>query len=66
MMGWQSIDSAPKDGTVIAAMRQGAGHSGISIIFWDGETWAGYTCEEEKRLVRFMPTHWYPIPAVQQ
>lgn len=59
---WQPIETAPKDGTVIVAISGVAGHNGYSIIFWDEDGWAGYTAEDEKRLVRFPPALWCDIP----
>jgi hypothetical protein len=62
-MGWQPIETAPKDGTIILAVKAGKGHGGYTIIFWDDDfEWSGYTAEEEKRLVKFQPTHWMPLP----
>lgn len=60
--GWQPIETAPRDGTVIVAISGVAGHNGYSIIFWDEDGWAGYTAEDEKRLVRFPPALWCDIP----
>lgn len=64
MKSWQPIETAPKDGGTIVAVRAEAGHNGYSFIFWDGDAWAGYTCEDEKRYVKFAPTHWTALPAL--
>ena len=60
--GWRPIETAPRDGTIIVAISGVAGHNGYSIIFWDEDGWAGYTAEDEKRLVRFPPALWCDIP----
>lgn len=61
---WQPIETAPKDGSVIVAIGAVPARGGYSIIFWDTfhEEWAGYTAEDEKRLVKFPPLHWMPLP----
>lgn len=61
---WQPIATAPKDGSTIVAVGCPPVRAGYSIIFWDtfNEEWAGYTAEDEKRLVKFPPLHWMPLP----
>lgn len=65
-MTWRSIkdDPPPKDGTIIVALKYGKSHNGYTLIFWDmwESEWAGYTAEDEKRLVKFQPTHWMQLP----
>jgi hypothetical protein len=62
--GWQPIETAPKDETTIVATRNEVGHRSYTLIFWSivDHEWAGYTAEDEKRLVKFQPTHWMPLP----
>lgn len=62
-MEWQPIETAPRDGRTIVAIKNDRGHRGYTFIFWDGDDgWVGYTAEDEKRLVKHQPTHWIPLP----
>ena len=64
MSEWQPIATAPKNGETIVAMRNEKGRSAPSFIFWDGaDGWVGMTADDEKRLTKFEPTHWMPLPA---
>lgn len=58
-MKWKPIETAPKDGSIIVAVRAETGRSGYSFISWDDEDgWCGYTAEDVRRLVKYQPTHW--------
>ena len=61
-MMWQPIESAPRDGTMIVACNANVPMRGYTFIFWDDDGWAGYTADDDKRLVKFAPTHWMPLP----
>ncbi len=43
MVTWQSMDSAPKDGTEILGVYAWGKNSGFdfSVIRWDGQSWTG-------------------------
>lgn len=59
--GWQTMDSAPRDGEYILAVRNEAGYSKKrpTVIQWDGDL-SNWTdgCGNE---VVSQPTHWHPI-----
>ena len=63
-MEWQPIETTPKDGTVVVAVRRGVPNPAVySIILFDKPFgWVGFTAEEEKRLCKYQPTHWMPLP----
>lgn len=54
MMGWQPIDTAPKDGTEIIVGRSGC----IDFVRWLDEFGWCDRCSDEF----FMPTHWMRMP----
>jgi hypothetical protein len=60
--GWQPIETAPKDGTIILA-----GHeTSVFDAYWDEREggWAdGATCGYDDDLITYSPTHWIPLPA---
>ncbi len=61
-MKWQPIETAPKDGRLIVAIRKGADRRGYTFVFWDGDSWAGYCKRDEIILVQAQPTDWLPLP----
>jgi len=61
---WQPIETAPKDGAVIMAIRNEEGFSGIpNFISWDEDDWRHY---QKIAYVKHQPTHWQPLPASPQ
>lgn len=61
---WQSIDSAPKDGTEILAVKDGK----VELFRYVPKATAPYwTSVGKHRLTRFEreepPTHWMPLPS---
>lgn len=73
MAAWQTMDTAPKDGTLILGAYASSGRfdADFSLISWDGKDWAGY-CDGE-RSIRAQGdcftdyhepycTHWMPLP----
>ena len=70
--GWQPIDTAPKDGTVLLLYAE-AYHRIIWGRGWyfkgvpgDGEGWIAhsfYTQPKDDMIGAFEPTHWHPLPS---
>lgn len=59
---WQSMSTAPKDGTPIMAYRDTPGFTpltGIDVIWRDGADWFFGNAAP----IPFTPTHWMPLPA---
>ena len=56
-MTWQSIDTAPRDGTEILASDYGA----IEIVSWEylPEEWFGWVNREKQFM---FPAWWQPLP----
>lgn len=54
-VGWQPIDTAPKDGTEILVYESGQ-YEGYDVEEWDVERCCWKRCDEAN------PTHWMPIP----
>ncbi len=58
---WKTIDSAPRDGEYILAVRNEKGYSRKcpNVIQWDGDlsNWTDWSGNE----VVYQPTHWNPI-----
>lgn len=52
---WQSIETAPKDGTIIDVWTQKDGR--IPNVYWDGEDWVSMYL-----MWSGIPTHWMPLP----
>ena len=63
MSEWQPIETAPKDGKYILAVRNAVGHRAVTVIVFDEVLgWVGRTVEDEKKMVKYQPTHWMPLP----
>lgn len=63
MSEWLPIETAPKDGTRIVAMRNEKGRNLPAFIHWDSEDgWCGMTVNDEKIIAIHEPTHWFPLP----
>lgn len=62
--GWQPIETAPEDGTIILAYRAANPVAVHTFIFWDchEEQWCGRGANDELLLVKYQPTHWMPLP----
>ncbi len=60
-MEWQSIESAPRDGTYILGYLAGGYGPNQSVIHWTGETWAVVPTRDYR--LSFLATHWQPLPA---
>lgn len=58
--GWQPIETAPKDGTWILAVRSEGRPSHQTIVRWDHVDWPDNWSDGE---YTFCPTHWMPLPA---
>jgi len=60
MMGWQPIETAPKDGTLalIVQQRSASPFFGYFVAYWNGDEWKFHT----EGFVRD-PTHWMPLPS---
>lgn len=63
---WQSIDTAPKDGTYVLAcidgfyFTQSAAYA-PNVVYWDGKSWTN--CDMEcGSISAYEPTHWMPLP----
>lgn len=68
MSEWQSIETAPKDGTWILLAFLGAHHAGarsrVAYGMWSaqGSEWVGHF--EGTAMMRLVPaSHWMPLPA---
>lgn len=64
--GWQTIDTAPKDGTVILAVASQAQTPKARPAWWDGEGWVRIWKSEDFVVDgprRWWPTHWQHMPA---
>jgi hypothetical protein len=61
-MTWQPIETAPKDGRVIVAIRKGTDRRGYTFVYWFDDAWAGYTVRDEIILAKSQPTDWLPLP----
>lgn len=66
MDAWQSIETAPKDGTtVLAHFPQRIGYVGrqdvVPVLWsgWGGGTWQNATTGHN---ISAVPTHWMPVP----
>jgi hypothetical protein len=55
-MSWQSIESAPKDGTEILVYRDGVHH-----VLWHNLDWCDPT-HSWSFTKEAPPTHWMPLP----
>jgi len=55
--GWQPIETAPKDGTIIIAAYQ---YHPVRPAYWNGECWMTFGCITEGGEE---PYHWQPLPA---
>lgn len=65
--GWQPIETAPKDGTVILAWSVGQSEdSETQLIFWyddpDYPDEPPYWCVNYEGHSNLVPTHWMPLP----
>lgn len=65
---WQSIHTAPKDGTKVLLALGGA-YSGVALAMWwpDFCAWVEHEpCEEDGHfgIGSAIPTHWMPLPEV--
>lgn len=59
-MRWQSIDTAPQDGTHILAGIAGAPRSAGEMYWWEGR-WLTWDGENHRRTVAY-PDCWQPMP----
>lgn len=68
--GWQPMDSAPKDGTVILAVSNDAQRPRVIATWWHDGWWRSYkpTLDkfETENPFRWFPTHWMPLPTAPQ
>jgi hypothetical protein len=56
---WQTIDTAPKDGSTVLA------YSPVDGPFtsrWEGSLWQGQPWRPYKEALKASPTHWMPLP----
>lgn len=61
-MSWQTIDTAPKDGTSILAWPCYSGH-GVCQVEWKAMKRVKGRWEHQwGRCVPIAPTHWMPLP----
>jgi len=70
--GWQPIETAPKDGTIIIGYQLDGDRVGISLVSWYKKGWVQSIGAEIKdgkrvhdtnwRLIAFEVTHWQPLP----
>lgn len=61
--GWQPIDTAPMDGTVILGYRSGKMREAYRVQRDDCEMWVfGGASAAVKHLPSIKPTHWMPLP----
>ncbi len=68
---WQSMDSAPRDGSGVLLIDMTAERPEAGMGWWLFDTWTaidpdGEPCFEEafyKAMVWLSPTHWMPLPA---
>ena len=71
-MTWQTIDTAPKDGTVvlvfadqhIAMLGRIYPHNSIHTAKWNGEAWIVAVYQDLGPSVSGPPTHWMPLPPI--
>jgi hypothetical protein len=67
-VGWQPIETAPQDGTVIWLGAPGQ----LRLGLWQQERWADLGKVEasivhpQRQDVLFTPTHWMPIPTAPE
>ncbi|MGA9651909.1 hypothetical protein [Pedobacter sp.] len=63
-MEWQSIETAPKDGTIIVVVVEGKRMNQDipycpSLAYWEGEGWVDPDDDEPGS---WFPTHWIGLP----
>jgi hypothetical protein len=56
-MKWQPIETAPKDGTEILAVRLGGGCDVVEWVDWKPGWWNGDVAHDADFF-----THWMPLP----
>lgn len=54
---WQSMETAPKDGTIVLACRVGKHSADVLMVGWNERVWVDEWRHE------YQPTHWMPIQA---
>jgi hypothetical protein len=66
VVGWQPIETAPKDGTlVIAFYADRHGHGRYSLRYWAAGDWGARSegwSDQHRQLRSSDPTHWMPLP----
>ena len=62
---WQSIDTAPKDGTEILVFdRTTKGNSNMRVSYWYADNHGrGFYTRGSQFLDKCQPTHWMPLPS---
>lgn len=62
---WQTIESAPKDGTAILITRptEFRSEEGWHVVRWDDDWWQCHDGKNDSPLRGDEPTHWQPLPS---
>lgn len=68
MEGWQPIETAPRDGTVVHLKCESRPDFSQQVMYWDNNRgwWAGYAFALMRRVSTYwdpeapQPTHWRP------
>lgn len=56
---WQSIETAPKDGTYLLAVWNNTRSPVYGVVWWENGDWHEY--EQDVVVANF--THWMPLPS---
>lgn len=69
VVGWRTIDTAPRDGTLVLCFYSDRhGHDALSLRYWAEGDWPSSGrkqgwCDQHRSLRSTDPTHWMPLPA---
>lgn len=65
--GWRTIDSAPRDGTVVLTVCMDAQRPRVNAAWWRDGWWRSFRPTLDKfqteNPFRWFPTHWRPLPS---
>ncbi len=63
-MGWQPIETAPKDAMSVLLFIPSKGKFGVKAGFWAAtyDCWAWYGDCSVREARHHQPTHWMPLP----
>lgn len=62
-MKWQSIETAPKDGTIVLVCGVGCDGYFVADVKWHGDHCLMFDpCTDGYSIETDLPTHWMPLP----